>query len=113
MQEALKYKKKSLADKKGDLFLTVDSLITLNNIITVSQNIGLRDVNIYPAGYSSKMYMDKRYIENALYRLVDQFNDRLISHKDFCETFSNQIHPFRDENDKTCKILFVNQINNI
>ena len=91
----------------------MDSLITLNNIITGSQNIGLRHINAYPAGYYSKMYMDKRYIENALYRLVDQFNDRLISHKDFCETFLNQIHPFRDGNDRTCKILFVNQINNI
>ena len=34
-------------------------------------------------------------------RLVDQFNDRLISHKDFCETFLKQIHPFRDENNRT------------
>ena len=50
----------------------------MNNIITGSQNIGLRDVNVYPAGYYSKMYMDKRYVENALYHLVDQFNDKLI-----------------------------------
>ena len=77
MQEALKYKKKKNTQR----------IITLNNIITSSQNIGLRDVNVYPTGYYSKMYMDKRHIENALYRLLDQFNDRLISHKDFYETF--------------------------
>ena len=74
----------------------MDFLLTLNNIVTSLRNIGLREVNVYPAGYYSKMYLDKRYIENALYSLVDQFNDRLISHKDFCETFLNQIHPFRD-----------------
>ena len=35
MQEALKYKKKYLVNKNGNLFLTVDSLITLNNILQV------------------------------------------------------------------------------
>ena len=44
----------------------MDSLITMNNIITGSQNIGLRDINVYPTGCYSKMYMDKRYVENAL-----------------------------------------------
>ena len=92
--------------------LTVNFLITLN-IITSSQNIGLRDVNVYPASYYSKIYMEKRYIENALYCLVDQFNDRLISHKDLCETFLYQMHPFRDGNDRTYQILFVKQINNM
>ena len=56
------------------------------------------------------MYMDKRYTENALYCLVDQFNDRLISHKDFCETFLKQIHPFRDENNRTLESPSMQQI---
>ena len=50
--------------------------------------------------------MDKYFIEAALYCLVDQFNDRLMSHKDFCRIFLDQIHSFRDGNGRTCKILF-------
>ena len=42
MKSALEFKKIYLTDKNGDLFLKVDSLITLNNIITDSQNISLR-----------------------------------------------------------------------
>ena len=51
--------------KNGGPFLTVDSLITLNNIITDSQNLFLRDVNVKPAGFD-KMYLDKSLIEPAL-----------------------------------------------
>ena len=112
MQTTLKYKNIQLTNKNGNLFLTVDSLIALNNIITGSQHFGLRDINVKPVGYS-KIYMDKSLVEAALYCLVDQFNDRIISHKDFCGTFLDQIHPFQDGNDTTCKILFANQINNI
>ena len=42
MKSALEFKKIYLTDKNGDLFLKVDSFITLNNIITDSQNITLR-----------------------------------------------------------------------
>ena len=42
MKSALEFKKIYLTDKNVDLFLKVDSLITLNNIITDSQNITLR-----------------------------------------------------------------------
>ena len=42
MKSALEFKKIYLTDKNGDLFLKADSLITLNNIITDSQNITLR-----------------------------------------------------------------------
>ena len=38
--------------------------------------------------------MDKSLVEAALYSLVDQFNDRTTSHKDFCRTFLDQMHPF-------------------
>ena len=66
MKSALKYKNTYLVDKNGDLFLTADSLINLNDIITDSGNITLRDVNIKPAGYD-KTYMDKSLIEPAIY----------------------------------------------
>ena len=71
----------------------MDSLITLNNIITRSQHIGLRDINVKPAGYI-KICMDKSLVEAALYRSVDQFNDRIISHNNFCRIFLDQIYPF-------------------
>ena len=72
----------------------------------------MRDINVKPVGYS-KIYMDKCLVGVALYSLVDQFNDTVISHKNFCRTFLDQIHPFRDGNGKTCKFLFSDQINNI
>ena len=52
MQSAVKYQNTYLKDKNGELFLTVDSLITLNNI-TDSNNIFLRDVNVKPAGFDN------------------------------------------------------------
>ena len=105
MQLALKYRNKYLMNKHGDLFLTVDSLIHLNNIITRSSNIELRKVNVQ-VDYS-KMYMDKRNIDHAFDALVNNFNNRLITKNDFCEAFLDRIHLFRLGNGRTCKILFV------
>ena len=70
IQTTLKYKNTYLTNKNSDLFLTVDSLITLNNIITGSWHIGLRDINVKPGGYS-KIYKDKSLVEAALYCLVN------------------------------------------
>ena len=64
----------------------MDSLITLNNIITGSRYIVLRDINVKPVGYS-KIYMDKSLVEAPLYSLVHQFDNRIILHKDFCRNF--------------------------
>ena len=106
LQSALEYQNTYLIDKNGKLFLTVDSLITLNNIITDSQNLFLREVNVKPAGFD-KMYLDKTLIEPALYQLVDQFNERKLTRNQFSNIFLNLIHPFRDRNGRTCKILFI------
>ena len=38
MKEALKYKQKYLQNQDGDIFLTVDSLIQLNNLIIGANN---------------------------------------------------------------------------
>ena len=65
MQSTLEYQNTYLKDKNGELFLTVDSLITLNNIITNSRNLFLRNVNVKPGGFD-KMYLDKTLIEPAL-----------------------------------------------
>ena len=43
------------------MYLTVDSLIQINNIITGSNNITLRKLNVKPNRFD-KVYMDKELI---------------------------------------------------
>ena len=104
--DAYKYIQQELLTTNGDLFLTVDSLITLNNIITGSSNILLRQTNVKPAGYN-KQYMHPDKIESELYRLVDQFNDRFISKRYFIKKFLNEIHPFLDGNGRLVKLCLL------
>ena len=106
MVKAYKYIQRELLTTDGDLFLTVDSLITLNNIITNSNNIFLRQTNVKPAGYN-KQYMHFDKIESELYRLIDQFNDRFISKRYFIKKFLNEIYPFLDGNGRLVKLCFV------
>ena len=106
MITAYKYVRSELLTTEGDLFLTIDSLITLNNIITNSNNLFLRQTNVKPAGYN-KQYMHFNYIESELYRLVDQFNDRYISKRYFIKKFLNEIHPFSDGNGRLVKLCFL------
>ena len=112
MKYACDFKNHELINKDGDLFLTVDSLIRINNIITNSHNLHLRRHNVKPAGYN-KQYMDESRIEIELYSLVDKFNNRRIMPSIFCNTFLEKIHPFADGNGRTCKILFVDKIENV
>ena len=106
MVKAYKYIQRELLTTDGDLFLTVDSLITLNNLITNSNSILLRQTNVKPAGYN-KQYMHFNYIESELYRLIDQFNDRYISKRYFIKKFLNEIHPFLDGNSRLVKLCFI------
>ena len=106
MQSVLEYQNTYLIDKNGELVLTVVSLITLSNIITDSQNLFLRDVNVKPAGFD-KLYLEKPLIEPALYQLVAEFNERKVTYNQFCNIFLGLIHPFRDGNGRICKILFI------
>ena len=106
MVKAHKYIQRELLTTDGDLFLTVDSLIILNNIITNSNNISLRWINVKPAGYN-KQYMHFDQIESELYRLIDQFNDRYISKRYFTKKFLNEIHPFSDGNGRLVKLCFI------
>ena len=99
------YKNTELVTTDGDLLLHVDSLITLNNIITGSDNLSLRSVNVRPAFYK-KQFLHFTKIEFELYKLVDLFNDRYITNKEFYHAFLNEKHPFLDGNGRTCKILF-------
>ena len=50
--------------------------------------------------------MDFTKIEFELYKLVDAFNDRYITIRQFYHIFLNEIHPFLDGNGRTCKLLF-------
>ena len=106
MIKAYKYIQSELLTTDGDIFFTVDSLITLNNIITNSNNIFLRHVNVKPAGYN-KQYMHFDKIESELYRLIDQFNDRFISKRYFFIKFLNEIHPFLDGNGRLVKLCLL------
>ena len=55
--------------------------------------------------------MDKNLIEDKLYQIIDQFNERKINHRDFYFAFLDNINSFYDGNWKTCKILFVVNFN--
>ena len=106
--QACIYKDTELLTTENDLLLTIDSLITLNNIVTGSHNLSLRLVNVRPA-FHKKQYMDFTKIEFELYKLVD--NDRYITIRQLYDTFLNEIHPFLDGNGRTCKLLFEDRLN--
>ena len=54
--------------------------------------------------------MDKDLIEDKLYQLIDQFNERKINQRNSYATLLNSIHPIYVGNVKTCRILFVGSI---
>ena len=55
LKKALVYIENNLIDSDGGIYLTVDSLIEINNMITGSNNITLRKVDVKPYGFD-KMY---------------------------------------------------------
>ena len=69
MINAREFVNRELINKDGDLFLTIDSLIRLNNYITGSHNIQLRQINVKPAFYI-KQYMDFTRIESEFTGLL-------------------------------------------
>ena len=83
LKSAYDFRRRYLINSEGDLFLTVDSLIRRNNIITGAHNIHLRTHNVRPAGYRCIHYMASDKIEAAIYGLVDDFSDRRITHREF------------------------------
>ena len=105
MIKAYNFKNNELVNEDGDLYLTVDSLIRINNLITGSGNIHLRQINV-KAAFHNRQYMDYNRIEPELHVLVDKFNERQITARCFCNKFLDEIHPFSDGNSRTCKILF-------
>ena len=104
LQKALVYIENNFTHSDGGVYLTVDFLIGINNIIIGSNN---RKVNVKPYGFD-KMYMNKELIDDKLYQIIDQFNERKITSTKFYLILLNKIHPFYDGNGRTCKILFTN-----
>ena len=54
------------------------------------------------------MYMDKELIEDKIYQIKDQFNEKKLHLQSFYSKLLNKIHPFYDGNGGTCNILFAN-----
>ena len=72
------YIKNNLIDSDGGIYSTVNSLIEINSIITGSNNITMGKINVKRYGFD-KMHMDKELIEDKLYQIIDQFNERKIT----------------------------------
>ena len=54
------------------------------------------------------MYTYKKLIEDKLYQILDQFNEKKITSTKFYSILLNKTYPFCDGNGITCKILFAN-----
>ena len=107
VQKALVYIENNLIGSDSGICLTVVFLMETRNIITSSNNITLRKVNVKPYGFD-KMHMDKELIEDKLYQIIDLFNEKTITSTKVYSILLNKRHPFYDENGATCKILFAN-----
>ena len=77
LQKAFVYIESNLIDSDGGMYLTVHSLIEINNIIADSNKTALRKVNVKPYGFD-KIYVDKELIEDKLYQIIDYFNEIYI-----------------------------------
>ena len=94
LEKALVYIENNLIDSDGGMHLTVDSLIEVNNMIT------LRKVNAKPYVFD-KIYMDKELIEHNLYQIIDQFNKSKVTSTKFYLILLNKIYSFYDGNGTT------------
>ena len=105
-QKVLVYIENDLIDSDGGMYLIADSLIEKNNIITGTNNITLRKVDVKPYGFD-KMYMDKELIENNLYEIIDRFSERKITSTKSYSIPLNKIHLFYDGNGRMCEIMMI------
>ena len=105
LKKAFIFKKNYLLTENNDLFLTLDSLIEVNNIVLNKNNTSLRGCQVRPAGFKFE-YMHFSKIDFELQILIDKFNDRMVSKVGFLKQFL-YIHPFIDGNGRTVKILMI------
>ena len=107
LKEAIVYKNNNLKEPDSNVNLTVGSLIGTKNIITGASNITLRKVNAKSHGFD-KVHIEKDLLEDRLYQITDQFNEKKITPAKFYLLFLHEIHSFYDGNGKLCKELFAN-----
>ena len=111
LKKSLAYIKKDLIDSDGNMYLTVGSLIEINNIITGSNNISLRKFNLMQYGFDN-MFITKDLIEDKLFQIMHQFNHKNTPAKFYSILYTKymlyKIHPFYDVNNRTSNILFAN-----
>ena len=55
-----------------------------------------------------RMYIDKKLIEDQLYQIKYQFNEKKTTSTKFYSIPLNKMHPLYDGNSRTCNILFAN-----
>ena len=99
------FKKKNLTTSDNDLYLTLDSLIEINDLIINKHNQNLRQTQVRLSGYNFQ-YMHFSKININLQSLIDRFNDRQLTKTAFVKEFLN-IHPFLDGNGRTVKVLMI------
>ena len=95
--------KSNLIDSYGNVYLTVDSFIEMNEIITGSNNITSRKVNVKPYGLY-KTYMNKHLIEDRLHAVIDQFK---ITSTKFYSIILNEIVHFMMEKVERVRYSFL------
>ena len=101
LKKAFIFKKNYLLTENNDLFLTLDSLIEVNNIVLNKNNTSLRRCQVRPAGFKFE-YMHFSKIDFELQILIDKFNDRMVSKVVFLKQFL-----YIDGNGRTVKILMI------
>lgn len=101
------YAENNLIEADGHLNLTVDSLTVINHIITALDIITFRKANVKLYGVD-KLYIGKDIIEDKLYKIIDQLNERKVIPTKFYSTLSNIIYWTYDRDGKISKVLFVN-----
>ena len=74
----LNYIENDLKDYGNNMYFRVDSLIQISNIITGQNNITLRKVRVDQYRFD-KFFMDKDLIEDKLYQIIFQVNERKIT----------------------------------
>ena len=99
------FKKIFLTTSDNDLYLTLDSLIEINDLIINKHNQNLRQTQVRLSGYNFQ-YMHFSKININLQSLIDRFNDRQLTKTAFVKEFLN-IHPFLDGNGRTVKVLMI------
>ena len=106
-EKAFVYMKNNLFDSGNNMYLAVDSLIDIDNIVTGSNNITQINDNVKPQE-CDKIYMDKDLLQDKLYQLIDQFNETKNKNKDFYFPLLGSIQTFYDGG--TYKVLFYLQL---